>query len=329
MRALVFKRRLCYRTDYPIPQPKYNEALIRVTHAGICNTDVEITKGYMGFSGIPGHEFVGVVKSCNKKNLIGKRVAGEINIGCGRCSYCRKQMQNHCPNRSVLGILNKDGVFAEYITLPLRNLHLLSDSILNEEAVFIEPLSAAFEITQQVHIMPCDRVCVLGDGKLGLLVGQVLSLIGCNLVVVGKHKEKLSILKKREIKTRLISDFYNPPVPPLLKGGFEKGFDVVIDCTGSPSGMEFALKIVKPKGKVIIKTTTANKGQLDLNRVVVDEITLIGSRCGPFLQAIKAIEKRKVDVLPLINKIFPLEDGIKAFKYAFRRDVLKVILRID
>jgi threonine dehydrogenase-like Zn-dependent dehydrogenase len=316
MRALVLKKRLRYTTNCSIPKPKYDEALIRVKRAGICNTDIEITKGYMGFRGILGHEFVGVIEKCREKDLIGKRVVGEINIGCGRCFYCQNQMQNHCPNRSVLGILNKDGAFAEYITLPTKNLHLIPDSISDEEAVFVEPLAAAFEITRQIDIMPYNRVCVLGDGKLGLLVGQVLSATNCNLLVVGKHKEKLSILRKKGIKTKLISDFK------------EKRFDIVVDCIGSPSGIETALEIVRPTGKVIIKTTTVNKGRIDLNRVVVNEITLIGSRCGPFSQAIKAIEKRKVDVLPLINKIFPLEDGIKAFKYAFRKDVLKVILKI-
>lgn len=334
MRALVFKKGLHYQVDYPIPQPQYDEALIKVTHAGICNTDLEITKGYMGVEGIPGHEFVGIVEGCNEKDLRGRRVVGEINIGCGRCSYCKNQMQNHCHNRSVLGILNKDGAFAEYITLPVRNLHLLTDSISNEEAVFIEPLSAAFEITQQVDIMPYNKVCVLGDGKLGLLVGQVLFLTGCELIVVGKHDEKLSILKKRGIKTKLISSFNenNPPAPPLEKGGaggFSKEFDIVVDCTGSPSGIETALKIVRPKGKIIIKTTIAKKTRVDLSRIVVNEITLIGSRCGPFPQAIKAIESKKIDIHPLISKIFPLENGIKAFKYASGKNVLKVILRID
>lgn len=318
MRALVFKRGLYYRADYPIPQAGFDEALIRVTHAGICNTDIEITKGYTGFKGILGHEFVGIVERCKQKNLIGKRVVGEINIACGACSFCKNQIQNHCSNRSVLGILNKDGVFAEYVTLPVRNLHVLPDSISDEEAVFVEPLASAFEITNQIDIdiMPYDKVCVLGDGKLGLLVGQVLSLTGCDLVVVGRYKEKLTILRKRGIKTRLGSGFD------------EGGFDIVIDCTGSPTGFKSALKIVRPKGTVIIKTTTAKKTPVDFNNIVVNELTLIGSRCGPFPPAIKAIETRNVDVFPLISEIFPLEDGIKAFKYASRKDVLKVILKV-
>ncbi len=316
MRALVFKNKLHYQTDYPIPRPQHDEALIRVTHAGICNTDFEIIKGYMGFQGVLGHEFVGVVERCNEKHLVGKRVVGEINLGCGACSYCQNQMQSHCPNRSVLGILNKDGVFAEYITLPVRNLHLIPDSISDEEAVLVEPLAAAFEITHQVDIKPHDKVCVLGDGKLGILVGQVLSITGCNLVVVGNHKKKLSILQGRGIETKVRSTFK------------EREFDLVIDCTGSPSGVETALKIVRPGGRIIIKTTIAKREIVDLNRVVVNELTLIGSRCGPFPPAIKAIETGEVDLYPLISSRFPLEDGIKAFKYAFKKDALKVILKI-
>lgn len=318
MRALVFKNKLCYQTDYPVPQPENNEALIKVTHAGICNTDIEILKGYMEFQGIPGHEFTGLVERCNERSLIGKRVVGEINIGCGTCFYCQNQMQNHCPSRSVLGILNKDGSFGEYITLPVNNIHLLPDSVSDVEAVFVEPLAAAFEITRQISIKPYDKVCVLGDGKLGILAGQVLSETGCNLVVVGKHKEKLSILEKKGIKTELISTFSD-----------KREFDIVVDCTGSISGIETAIMVVKPGGRVIIKTTIADRGLIDLNGVVINEISLIGSRCGPFPQAIKAIETGKIDVHPLISKIFPLEDGIKAFQYASRKGALKVILKIN
>jgi threonine dehydrogenase-like Zn-dependent dehydrogenase len=282
MRALVVdKKRLRYVSDHPLPARKKNEALIKVSHAGICNTDIEITRGYMKFEGIPGHEFVGVVERCRQKDLIGKRVVGEINITCGRCSFCRKHMQNHCTKRSVLGIFNKDGVFAEYVTLPVRNLHLLPDSITEEEAVFIEPLAAVFEITRQVEIMPYHKVCVLGDGKLGLLAGQIISLRECDLVVVGRHRDKLSILKKRGIKTELHSDFN------------KRGFDIVVDCTGSPSGVETALNIVRPRGTVIMKTTTASRTSFDMNSIVVNEVTIIGSRCGPFPPAIEALEKNQ------------------------------------
>lgn len=316
MKALTFDRELRYSTDYPVPQPGRDEALIRVTHAGICNTDVEITKGYMGFQGIPGHEFVGVVEKSDNRKLKGKRVTGEINIGCNTCSYCRDHMYNHCPKRSVLGILGKDGVFAEYTTLPLKNLHEVPDSVSDEEAVFIEPLAAAYEILEQVSITSSDRVCVLGDGKMGLLIGQVLSTTGCNLTVLGKHPEKLSILDELGINTKLSYQ------------SREKEFDVVVDCTGSRTGMEKALGIVKPRGKIIIKTTTAKKGQIDLNCVVINELSLIGSRCGPFLPAINAIASRDIDLFSLISDVFKLEDGLKAFENAKKKGVIKVILKI-
>jgi len=327
MRALIFDGKgLNYKTKYPVPVYRRNEALIRVTHAGICNTDIEITKGYMGFHGILGHEFVGVVERCGEKGFIGKRVTGEINIGCGRCSYCKMGIQNHCPSRSVLGISNRDGVFAEYTTIPIKNLHMIPECISDEEAVFIEPLAAAFEILQQVDIMPNHKVCVLGDGKLGLLVSQILFSTGCNLIVVGKHEKNLSIVKKMGIKTELNSSFYDPF--SLSRRGVEKDFDIVIDCTGSSTGIEKALQIVKPRGKIIMKTTVAKQRMIDLNHLVVNEIAIIGSRCGPFPQAINALEEKKVAVKPLISKIFPLEEGLKAFKSASAKGILKVILRI-
>lgn len=317
MRALVYKKELEYLTDYPVPRPKHGEALIRVTHAGICNTDIEITRGYMGFNGVPGHEFVGIVEKCGDKSFLGKRVVGEINLGCGKCPCCRKQMQNHCPDRSVLGILNKDGVFAEYATLPVGNLHKIPNSISDEEAVFIEPLAAAYEIIDQVGISSSDKVCVLGDGKLGLLSAQVIATTGSRLTAVGRHREKLSILDEIGINTGLSSDFK------------ERYFDIVIDCTGSPSGIRTALQIVKPRGIIVLKTTTANKIQIDMNQFVINEISLIGSRCGPFLPAIKAIRSRQIDLYPLITYIYPIEEGVKAFQHASSKGALKVILRIS
>ena len=316
MRALVFDGKLKYLTDYPIPRPASNEALIRITCAGICNTDIEITRGYMGFRGIPGHEFVGIVEKCEKKDLTGKRVVGEINIGCGNCLYCRNRLQNHCSNRSVLGILNRNGVFAEYTTLPVKNLHKAPDSVSDEEAVFVEPLAAAYEILEQATISSSDKVCVLGDGKLGLLVAQVIATTGSNLFAVGKHPEKLSILDKAGIKTKLSADFK------------EREFDMVIDCTGSPSGMETALRIVKPRGTIVLKTTIAKRGRIDLNQIVINEITLICSRCGPFPASIKAIKSQKIDLYPLISKVFSLKEGIKAFQYASKK-ALKVIIKVD
>ena len=310
MRALVFNNSLQYITDYPAPSMNNTDALIRVTHAGICNTDLELIKGYMGFQGVLGHEFVGIVEKCSNDDLIGKRVVGEINIPCRKCIYCINQLTNHCPNRSVIGILKRDGAFADYISLPLDILHTLPDSISDEEAVFVEPLAAAFEILEQVPVSPADKVCVLGDGKLGLLIAQVLSLTGCNLIVVGNHSEKLSILDELGIKAKMHSSFT------------DKAFDIVVDCTGSPSGMKTAIEIVKPRGKVILKTTVVKKVFFDTNSIVVKEIELIGSRCGPFGPALKAIESRNIDLYSLISREFSIEEGIKAIQYADRKSVV-------
>lgn len=317
MRALVYNNELSYLTDYPVPRPKQDEALIRVTYAGICNTDIEITKGYMGFRGVLGHEFVGVVEKCSERGFLGKRVVGEINLGCGKCLYCRNKMPNHCPDRSVLGILNKDGAFAEYVTLPVRNLHKIPNSIPDEEAIFIEPLAAAHEIIDQVGISSSDRVCVLGDGKLGLLVAQVIETAGCKLSVIGRHREKLSILDELGIKTGLGLEFRG------------RDFDIVIDCTGSPSGIRTALQIVKPRGRIVLKTTIANRVQIDMNQFVINEISLIGSRCGPFPPAIKAIRSRQIDLYSLVSSIYPIEEGLKAFQHASLKNALKVILKIN
>ncbi len=317
MRALyIEKGALRYSVEYPSFRPESGEALIRVLSTGICNTDIEIIKGYMGFDGIPGHEFVGVVEECCEEGLIGKRVVGEINIGCGHCGYCRAGVKNHCPDRTVLGILNRDGAFADYLTLPVTNLHPLPDSITDEEAIFIEPLAAAFEIIEQLSVGPDEKVCVLGDGKLGLLIAQVLATTGCDLVVAGRHRSKLAILDERGIGTTTVSDFNRGE------------FDIVVECTGSPSGLERALQIVRPRGKVVLKTTVAERGAVDLNQVVINEISIIGSRCGPFPPAIEALERKSVAVNPLISRTFPLEEGVAALAYALQRGVLKVVLKM-
>jgi 2-desacetyl-2-hydroxyethyl bacteriochlorophyllide A dehydrogenase len=316
MRAITFNNSLEYTIRYPVPIRNKNEALIRVRLAGICNTDIEITKGYMGFKGVPGHEFTGIVEACDTDHLCGKRVVGEINIGCGTCNYCLNKLKNHCPDRKVLGILNKDGVFAEYVTLPVENLHVIPDDISDEEAIFVEPLAAAFEILRQTDIGKNDRVCVLGDGKLGLLVAQALSATECDLVVVGHHSEKLSLVGELGIKTG-VSRFFR-----------DRGFDIVVDCTGSRSGIEKALHMVKPRGKILLKTTVARKSAIDLSQVVINELSIIGSRCGPFADAIEAIRSKSIDLMPLISERFSIEDGLKAFQHASKKDVLKVILEI-
>jgi threonine dehydrogenase-like Zn-dependent dehydrogenase len=316
MRALVFDKKLFYSRDYPVPARKEREALIKVSSAGICRTDLEIIKGYMDFEGIPGHEFAGVVEDCSDESLLGKRVVGEINISCDVCAYCSADMRNHCPHRTVLGILNKNGAFADYVTLPVVNLHQIPDSVSDEEAVFVEPLAAVFEITGQVSIKEGDKVCVLGDGRIGLLAGQVLSLTGCSLTVIGKHKEKLSMLEKRGIETQLATDTMT------------RDFDFVIECTGSQSGFETALTIVKPRGTVILKTTVAGRRDVDLNSVVIDEITVLGSRCGPFEPAVEALRGKKVDVLPLVGKTFSLDEGVEAINYASENKAIKVLMKV-
>ncbi len=317
MKAIVFDNELRFVEDYPVPEPHNNEALIRTLMAGICNTDIEITKGYMGFKGVIGHEFIGVVEKINGKDqkLVGKRVGGEINCGCGVCKYCKKGLKNHCPDRKVLGIFNKDGAFAEYITLPLENLHKVPENISDDEAVFTEPLAAAFEITKQVQIKPEDKILVLGDGKLGLLISFVLRLYNSGLTLVGKHEEKLKIAREQNINTAL---------PDNLQ--IKKDYDIVIDATGSADGFEMALKLVKPRGVVVLKSTVAEGRPINLAPAVIDEITVIGSRCGPFEPALEALSKRLINVRPLITEIFPFSKAKIAFDRTMEKGSLKIII---
>ncbi len=314
MKALVFENgSLRFDADHALPRRRDGEALVRVTLAGICATDLEIVKGYMGFEGVLGHEFVGVVEETGNSRLRGRRVTGEINISCGNCDYCRSGLERHCPGRAVLGIAGKDGAFAEYLTIPEANLHPLPDGVSDEEAVFIEPLAAAFEVVEQVDLDSGRDVCVLGDGRLGLLVAQVVSLQAGCVLAIGRHPEKLAILEARGIATA---------------GGTDRAFDVVVDCTGSASGIEEALALVKPRGTIVLKTTVAGERPADLNQIVIDEITLLGSRCGPFKPAVEALASGKVDVRPLISGKFPLEDGLQALDFAGIKGVMKVILEV-
>ncbi|RMF86270.1 MAG: alcohol dehydrogenase, partial [Nitrospinota bacterium] len=265
MRAVVFDQELSVR-EVPTPVPQPDEALIRVRLAGICNTDLEITRGYMGFRGILGHEFVGEVVECAASDWVGRRVVGEINCGCGRCTFCQAGLSRHCPHRSVLGILQRDGAFAEYLTLPIGNLHEVPASIPDQEAVFIEPLAAALEILDQVTITPQDRVLLVGDGKLALLIAQVVHTTGCTLCCVGKHPTKLRLLQPLGIETTLLSA-YTP-----------RQFDLVIEASGAPSGLEVALRSLRPRGTLVLKSTYAGEFRWNPAQLVIDEITLIGSR---------------------------------------------------
>ncbi len=317
MKALVFEDRLFMEDNMPKPVPVQREALVKVKMAGICKTDLEIEKGYMGFKGIPGHEFVGVVEESKDgdQSLLGKRVVGEINCGCKVCNYCLQGLETHCPERTTLGIDGRDGCFAEYLTLPVANLIEVPEGITNEEAVFTEPLAAAFEIMNQVHIKPSDQVCVLGDGKLGLLIALALNLSQSELLLVGKYPVKLNIAEKQHIKTALLEDLSS-----------KRQFDLVVEATGSVDGFELARKVVRPRGKVVLKSTVAGNKELNLTSLVLDEITMIGSRCGAFNPALKALERKMLNVKPLISGIYSLDKIIEAYEASKRKDALKVLI---
>jgi threonine dehydrogenase-like Zn-dependent dehydrogenase len=319
MRALVIDNGLHLKRIYPKPAPPKGEALVRVLQAGVCNTDLELVKGYMKFTGVPGHEFVGVVEqAAGREELIGRRVAGEINAACGVCDTCRARRPTHCPNRTTLGIDRRDGAFADYLLLPFENLHPLPDSVSNDQAVFVEPLAAACEILQQVNIRPTDRVAVIGDGKLGLLCAQVVALTGCNLIAVGRHAEKLQILQRRGI--------VSTADPSTIKPG---SLDIVVEATGTPSGFAAARQLVRPRGTIVLKSTYQGEAlPVNLTSIVVDEITLIGSRCGPFEPAIRLLAHNQIDVESLIQARFSLDDGVAAFEHAARKGTLKVIVEM-
>jgi len=333
MRALIFSNNvLTLEKNYRRPDLQSGEALIKVLQAGICNTDLEIIRGYMDFQGVPGHEFVGIVESVHEgpgatspTYLIGKRVVGEINAACYRsdCAYCQRGMPTHCPNRSTLGILNRDGVFAEYLTLPTANLHLVPDIVSDEEAVFVEPLAANFEILEQVHIKPTDSVVVLGDGKMGQLAAQVLSLSGCEVTMIGKHEEKLALAAQRGIQTEIVGARFIAPISPTYGR-----IDLVVECSGSALGLELAMRLVRPRGTVILKSTVTDESTLHLAPIVIDEIRVQGSRCGPFTPAIRALSQRTVDVRPLISARYSLDDGVAAFEHAAKPGVLKVLVQV-
>ena len=299
----------------PSPNPADGEVLVRVTRAGVCETDLQLIKGYMGFRGVLGHEFVGVAES---GPYAGQRVVGEINCACGNCETCRSGFPTHCPNRTVLGILNHDGAFADLIAVPQRNLHVVPDSIPDDIAVFTEPVAAAFQIPAQMKIASSDGIVVLGDGRLGNLCAQVLASIAHDVTVVGKHREKLAILEGMGLKTAMLSD----DLP-------QRAADIVVDCTGSESGLPTALKLVRPRGTIVLKTTVAGTQTLAWAPFVIDEITLIGSRCGPFDQALHALEHGLVDVAPLIADRFGLSDGVAALQRAQQKGVLKVLIDVD
>ncbi|MCI0488569.1 MAG: alcohol dehydrogenase catalytic domain-containing protein [Blastocatellia bacterium] len=316
MKAIRFDGTLNYVQDAPLPK-REGETLVRVLLAGICNTDLEIVKGYAGFRGIPGHEFVGRVEESEDRALTGRRVVGEINAGCNRCDLCRAGDSRHCPERTVLGIHGRDGAFAEFLSLPARNLIEVPDSISDEEAVFVEPLAAACRILEQVSIDTSSRVAVIGDGKLAQLIVRALAGTGCRLTLIGKHEEKLELAKRAGAHAAMVG----------MK--FEDKFDTVIESSGSASGLDFALDMVRPRGTVVLKSTHHKATPLDTSRAVVNEITIVGSRCGRFQPAINLLAGRNVDVRPLISDCMSIEDGLEAFSKAAAPNSLKVLLRVN
>jgi len=319
MKALRFINNTLELADVDKPNDE-REALIRVTKSGICNTDLEIVRGYAGFSGTIGHEFVGIVEDAkNATEWIGKRIVGEINAGCGVCDLCLKGDSRHCPNRTVLGIHGRDGAHAEFLTLPSANLLEVPANVTDEQAVFVEPLAAAFGITEQVEINENTRVAVIGDGKLGILCAFALSLKSRNLVLIGKHREKLIAAGKRNIEGVLL----NEAVPHL-----NCSFDVAVEASGSETGFGCALDLLKPRGKMVLKSTFQGKTNLEMWRVVVDEITIVGSRCGRFAPALELLEKGLVSVEDLISEEFSLSQGVEAMNRAAEKGVMKVLLSI-
>lgn len=320
MKAVVFDNELKLDKNYAKPIPQKGEALIKVTLAGICNTDYEITKGYMGYKGVLGHECVGIVEEINDddKSLLGKRVVSEISYGCEdpACPYCAEKLYRHCPNRHTLGIWKKDGCFAEYFTMPINVLFEVPENVEDEQAVFVEPLAAALEITEQHHIKPYEKVIVLGDGKLGLITALALNSLNLDVILVGKHQNKLDIAKNQGVKTALLNEFK-----------IEKIYDVVVEATGSISGFETALALTKPRGVLVLKSTIAASKEFNLAPIVIDEITVLGSRCGQFGPALRLLQSERIDFKPLISGIYSIDNAIEGFEKNKEKNTLKVLLK--
>ena len=315
MKALVYDGALRLDRHFPDPTPGVGEALVSVTLAGICNTDLEITRGYADFKGVLGHEFIGVVVDAPSGQLIGRRVVGEINCVCGECAMCRDGLASHCARRTVLGIAGRNGALAELVILPERNLHIVPDNVTDEEAVFTEPLAAALQIAVQIHLRPMQTVAVLGDGKLGLLVAQALSLSGSSVTAFGHHPKKLQVLADIGIPTHLTDDLPST------------SFDVVVECTGRREGLLLARRFVRPRGTIVLKSTFAGHAEFPFSQLVVDEVSIIGSRCGPFEPALRLLQRRLISIEPMITAVHSLDDAEKAFQRAVDRESLKVLVR--
>ncbi len=320
MKALRFENNRLGVADVDVPA-RGDEALVRVRLAGVCNTDLEIARGYAGFEGTLGHEFVGVVERApGAPELEGRRVVGEINAGCGRCLWCRAGDARHCPERTVLGIVGRDGAFAEYLQLPASNLLPVPDEVPDERAVFAEPLAAACAVGERVRIETETRLAVVGDGKLGLLCAQALkAMTGAGVTLVGRHDAKLDVARSRGVRALKTDE---------LPDSYARAFDVAVEASGSPAGFETALKLLRPRGTLVLKSTFHGTTELNAAPVVVDEISIVGSRCGRFAPALELLRRNAVEVDALVHGEFPLSEGVRAMERAAEPGVLKVLLRM-
>ena len=318
MKAIVFDSDNGPHLDenYPDPSPSRGEALIAIETIGVCKTDLEILKGYMGFSGVIGHEFVGTVTG-GPDEWMSKRVVAEINCNCGACEFCRAGLGNHCPGRSVIGIAGRDGVMAEQAVAPLANLHRLPDSLTNDRAVFVEPLAAVLRIGQQIDLGGAC-VVVLGDGRLGQLAARVIKGSTASVLMVGKHAHKLQLAAEAGIDTRGLEEFHP-----------DRSADIVVDATGRSEGFKLALRTVRPLGTVVLKSTFATEGGMNLAPVVIDEINVIGSRCGPFAPAVRALDTGEIEVIDLISRRFDLSRGVEALQAAADGRNIKVLIDVE
>ena len=321
MRGLWLEdRRLSFRADIPVPVPTGDEALLRLRLAGICGTDLEMVRGYYPFTGVLGHEFVADVVATGSpefaEDWVGQRVVGEINLVCGACEQCLNGRSTHCERRTTLGIHNRNGVFAEYVTLPLRNLHGVPAGVPDEAAVFVEPLAAALEILQQIQVHPEDRVLLIGAGRLGQLIAPVLMRTGCNFRVIARHPQQVALLRAQGIPVGRAEE-----VP-------DRSLDIVVEATGSTAGFDLARRVVRPRGTIVLKSTYHGKFQVDFSELVVQEITLVGSRCGPFEPALRLLANGSVDPRPLVAARFSLDQGLAAFESAGTSGTLKVLLQL-
>jgi threonine dehydrogenase-like Zn-dependent dehydrogenase len=335
MLSFVVRNRRLETAWKPLPALRRGWALVRVRMAGICNTDVEILRGYHSFRGTPGHEFVGEVAEVEgvdtktREKWLEKRVAGEINVACHAygyeppCEFCRRGLKTHCARRTVLGIVAHDGAFAEYLALPLENLHAIPASVSDEKAVFIEPLAAACEILEQIDIRDYPTAAVLGDGKLAQLIGRVLDRAGCRVTLYGKHDAKLRLAREAGLPTRNVNGVSGD------RKGAKESYRLVVEATGSPTGLVLAQRLTEPRGTLILKSTFHATAAVATWPIVVKEVTVLGSRCGPFRKAVELLKSRRVDPRALISGTFPLREAAKAVAYAQKRGVLKVLLKAN